>query len=245
MNSLPNNIYYKIFDRSFKASSGKYLYKNESYSKDEIIKNLKAVSADAQADEIVILNQIHGNDVYIANTGTIIGSEPLADASITAKPRLALAIQTADCVPVLITDIKGTIIGAAHCGWKSAYNDILEKLVQAISARSMYDLKAIIGPCINQKSYEIDIEFFNKFTDPNLGGNDENRIFFINSTRSNHYMFDIAGYVKLKLQKLNVEIAMHIDEDTYTNPQKYPSYRRSCHINDPYNSSILSLIMIK
>ena len=72
----------------------------------------------------------------------------------------------------------------------------------------------------------------------------QNARFFIPSTKAEHFMFDLSGYVRLKLEALGVVEIYHIYEDTYTNADKYPSYRRHCHTGEEYGSSILSTIVM-
>jgi len=69
--------------------------------------------------------------------------------------------------------------------------------------------------------------------------------FFIGSNKTDHHMFDLPAFVKFKLEKENINIIRHINEDTYIMKDKYPSYRRSTHTDEIYEQHILSAIMIK
>ena len=245
MFKLPSNVKYRVFDKNFKGSTGKYLIKDDKATAEEVKENRNSICVAQGVKEIAILRQVHGSDVYYATNATEIGAEPEVDAAYTDKKGIVLAIQTADCVPVLITDKTGSIIGAAHCGWKSAFQNILENLVNQMQKKMQLTgdstkLMAIIGPSIHQESYEVTKDYFDVF----LEESPQNARFFIPSTKAEHFMFDLSGYVRLKLEALGVVEIYHIYEDTYTNADKYPSYRRHCHTGEEYGSSILSTIVM-
>ncbi|AGJ01858.1 Laccase domain protein [Rickettsia prowazekii str. NMRC Madrid E] len=103
------------------------------------------------------------------------------------------------------------------------------------------NLIAVIGPAIAQSSYEVDDKYYKTFLSKDIN----NKRFFINSIKENHYMFDLPAFVELKLNESGVKDIKNITEDTYTNPSKYPSKRRSYHMQVPYNEKILSAIVIK
>jgi polyphenol oxidase len=244
MFKLPSNVQYRIFDKSFKASTGRYVAKDKDFSPSfdlNVIKQNRQAVLDAMgAKEIAILHQVHKTGVYYATSGTEVGNEPDMDASYTDKSGILLAIQTADCVPVLIADKAGSVIGGAHCSRECALHDILENLVTKMKHDGALEFVAIIGPSIQQESYELDYTYFENFLDESV----ENARFFIPSSKPDHFLFDTPGYVIEKLRILGIEDIHHIKEDTYTNPEKYPSYRRSCHTNEVYKCNMLSTIMM-
>lgn len=240
MEALINGLVnYKIFDGTFKDSSHRYVKKNNSIDEIEIIRNKKAITDYFKAEDILILNQVHGTDIIDADDNSII--TPEADGSITTRKNLVLAVQTADCVPVLLASGDGKIIGAAHAGWKGAINGIIYNIVNKMIKKGAENLTVLIGPAIAQESYEVDAEYYKAFLDKDLN----NKQFFINSKKENHYMFDLPGFVELQLKQVGVKDIKKIAEDTYTNPAKYPSKRRSYHLQEPYNQNILSTIIIK
>lgn len=181
---------------------------------------------------------MHGNQIVNADDSII--AVPEADGSIATKKNLVLAVQSADCVPVLLASGNGKIIGAAHAGWKGSIN-IISNIVTKMTEKGAKNLIAVIGPAIVQSSYEVDGEYYKAFLSKDIN----NKQFFINSKRENHYMFDLPAFVELKLKEAGVKNIKNIGEDTYTNPLKYPSRRRSLHLQEPYNENILSTIVIK
>ena len=232
-------VYYKIFDKTFKNSSNRYIKKNKFVNETEIAENRKSIIAYFKAQDILILRQVHGNQIIDADN--VIHFEPEVDGSITTKKGLVLAIQTADCVPVLLASNDGRIIGAAHAGWRGSIDNIISNIVAKMIEKGAKNLVAVIGPAIAQSSYEVDERYYQVFLDRDVN----NKQFFINSIRENYYMFDLPAFVESKLKEAGVENIKKITEDTYVNPAKYPSYRRSCHLHETYNESILSAIIIK
>lgn len=240
---IQDKVYYKIFDKTYKASTGAY---NKHKATDvvklaEIQQNIANIKTEYKCDELVILKQIHGTQVIDVDEANL--TEPLeADASVTTRKNIALSILTADCVPVLFSSSDGSVIGAAHCGWKSAKADIIKKLVAKMREKNAQNIHAIIGPSIQQKSYEVDENYYQNFVSDDQTCKD----FFIKSKKYMYYMFDLSGYVRHKIEQENIEIFSHSKDDTCTEEEKYPSYRRSTlNPEDPYNSNILSTIIIR
>ncbi len=235
---VKDKVIVKIYNRSFKESSHYYLLKDREL--EEVQNNHDSVVKDLKASHLCVINQVHGIVIEDANKTWKIGEEPKADGMITNTHGFVLGIQTADCVPVLIASEDGTIIGGAHCGWKSAAGGILKELANKMRAKTNAKLLAIIGPSIQQKSYEVDDNFYNEF----IKNNQENSVFFI-KTGDTKYHFDLPAYVKKQLNDLNITLAYHFNDDTYELPDLYPSHRYSTHCeSQKYKGSILSTISI-
>ena len=100
------------------------------------------------------LDQVHGSDCVYVGADSDLNAAPQADAMWTDQPGLALAIQSADCVPVVMTDTLGTVVGAAHGGWRGLVAGVLPELVRAMSAKPS-DLHAWVGPCIGPTYFEV------------------------------------------------------------------------------------------
>ena len=183
---------------------------------------------------------MHGDHVVDADLLDDFNIEPVADAAVTSKSHVALAIQTADCVPVLLACTSGNVIGAAHCGWKSAKLNIIDRLVEVMRLKQAKEIIAVIGPAIQQFSYEVEQNFYDDF----LKINSDNMVFFIPAITENHFMFDLPAYIVQKLQQQGVSIINRYNDDTYSDEAKYPSYRRACHQgNKQYRGNILSTIV--
>lgn len=241
---IKNKVYYSIFDRSYKSSTHAYArYKTTDAAKlAEITNNISAIKKEFQCKDMLILQQVHGDVVIDADNMMDYDIEPEADAATTTKKDLILAIKTADCVPVILSSNDGTIIGAAHCGWRGAKANIIDKLATMMRNKGCKTIKALIGPAIRQDSYEVDENFYISFLKDNSSHND----FFIKSSLNiDRYMFDLPGFIRFKLRSSDVNDIVSIEEDTYSMFDKYPSFRRSSHTQEIYNQNILTTIAIK
>lgn len=240
---IKDKVYYKIFDRTYTASSGKYsTHRAENATiLAEIQKNIYTIQEKYNLKDLVILKQVHGNKILNVDNKRKHQSQEEADGSLTTTTNIALGILTADCVPVLLASADGSVVGAAHCGWKGSKNNIIAQLHNEMKQKGAIKVKALIGPSIQQQSYEIDENYYQNF----ISENKEYKKLFITSKNQNHYMFDLPGYIKLKLKQENIETIVTIDDDTYELEDKYPSFRRHTHRNEKYDQNILSTIIIR
>jgi YfiH family protein len=180
-------------------------------------------------DRFLSLHQIHSPDAVVA-TGPWSGDKPRADALVTRTEGLAIGVTAADCGPILFVDPAARVIGAAHAGWKGALTGIVESTVDAMEklGADRSGVVAAIGPLIRQHSYEVGGEFVERFLDADA----ENAAYFIPADRAGHSMFDLAGYIRMRLEKAGVLMIDDIGVDTYSDERFY-SYRRSVHRKEP------------
>jgi YfiH family protein len=181
-------------------------------------------------EHFLSLWQIHSPDA-VAVTGPWHGAaRPRADALVTRTQGLAIGVTAADCGPILLVDPNARVIGAAHAGWKGALTGIVESTVEAMEklGAERGGIVAAIGPLIRQHSYEVGGEFVERF----LHADAENALFFIPSARAGHAMFDLAGYIRMRLENAGVLMIDDIGIDTYSDERCY-SYRRSVHRGEP------------
>jgi len=186
--------------------------------------------------------QIHSADAVTVITGNDESDPPKGDALVTDRPNILLGISTADCVPVLFADVKAGVVGAAHSGWKGAITMINENTIEAMEAlgADRAQIVCAIGPCIAQKSYEVDDGFFRRFAEVDPA----NERFFA-SGKPGHYQFDIEGYVASRLAAAGIGTVECLGEDTYSQPDRFFSYRRSCHLNEGDYGAQISLIGLR
>jgi purine-nucleoside/S-methyl-5'-thioadenosine phosphorylase / adenosine deaminase len=173
--------------------------------------------------------QIHSPDAVVA-AGPWEGQRPRADAIVTRTEGLAIGATAADCGPILFVDPNARVIGAAHAGWKGALTGVVESTVAAMEklGAERSGIVAAIGPLIRQHSYEVGGEFVERF----LEADAENAMFFLPATREGHAMFDLAGFIRMRLENAGVLMIDDIGVDTYSDERFY-SYRRSVHRNEP------------
>ena len=159
---------------------------------------------------------------------------------ITKMKGVTLGVVTADCVPIILYDIKNEIIGCIHAGWKGAYADIIKNTILKIKKlNSNNKIFACIGPCIGKKSYEVDLLFYRKF----INQSHKNKKYF-SRKNNNKKLFNLRKFVTDKLKKLKVTIDQ-IDRDTYTEKSNFFSYRRSCKLRKKdYGRCISAINMV-
>jgi YfiH family protein len=187
------------------------------------------------------VHQIHSPDAVIATGPWESASRPRGDAIVTRAKGLAISVTAADCGPILFVDPNARVVGAAHAGWKGALTGIVESTVAAMEklGAERAGIVAAIGPLIRQHSYEVGNEFVERFLDADA----ENALFFIPSTRAGHAMFDLAGFIRGRLEKAGVLMIDDIGVDTYSD-ERYFSYRRSVHRNEPdYGRHVHAIVL--
>lgn len=185
--------------------------------------------------------QVHSPDVAVATGPWPTDERPRADAMVTNVPGLALGVTTADCGPILFVDPQARVIGAAHSGWKGAFTGVLETTIAEMEklGAERGQIIVAIGPLIRQRSYEVGAEFVTRFTDASA----DNERFFIPSTRADHAMFDLAGYIRMRLERAGILLIDDVDVDTYAD-ERFFSYRRSVHRAEPdYGRNIHALVL--
>jgi YfiH family protein len=198
---------------------------------------------DLAPDALVTLYQVHSPTVVEVEQPWRPGGAPKADGMVTAKRGLALGILTADCAPVLFADAEAGVIGAAHAGWRGAFTGVLEETVAAMTrlGASPAKIRAAIGPCIAQSSYEVGPEFHERF----VGADSDNAAFFRASSRPSHHLFDLGGYVTRRLESLGLAEILTTGEDTAADAERYFSYRRATLAGEKDYGRLLSAIALK
>jgi len=234
-----------FFTRKGGASSGIFAGLNcgtGSSDQAEIVAINRARVAEAMGlwvEALVSVHQVHSPDVVTVTTP--LTERPRADAMVTATPGLALAVLTADCQPVLFSDAKAGVIGAAHAGWKGARDGVMEATLDAMETLGARrgDITAVIGPCISQTAYEVGQEFFESFTDDAP----EAQRFFINGNGDRH-LFDLPSYGLWRLRAAGVGHAEWTRHCTYRDPARFYSYRRTTHAGEADYGRQISVIRL-
>ena len=210
-------------------------------NKKTVNKNLNVVSKKmgVEKSKLILMHQTHSNKVIVISKKNY-NKKIISDAMITKMKGVTLGVVTADCVPIILYDIKNEIIACIHAGWKGAYADIIKNTILKIKKlNSNNKIFACIGPCIGKKSYEVDLLFYRKF----INQTHKNKKYF---SRKNNYkkLFNLRKFVTDKLKKLKVTIDQ-IDRDTYAERSNFFSYRRSCKLRQKdYGRCISAINMI-
>lgn len=234
-----------FFTRRGGASSGVFRGLNcgpGSSDQSEIVSINRARVASAMQvapDHLVTLHQVHSADV-IPVTGPL-ADRPRADALVSATPGVALAVLTADCQPVLFADPEAGVVGAAHAGWRGALDGVLEATVDAMEALGAKRgaIRAVIGPSISQRAYEVGPELLEDFIADDAG----NARFFANG-EGDRYMFDLPGFGLHRLRQAGVGQCEWTRHCTYSDPERFFSYRRATHAGEADYGRLISVIRL-
>lgn len=236
LSSMPG-LKHGFFTRATGHSLGLYESLNCGFGseddQDAVAKN-RAVCAEALGvgiSQLLTVHQQHTADAVIAENTWEHSAAPVADALVSTTKGLALAILTADCVPVLFAEPQSRVIGAAHAGWKGAINGVIKNTIEAMinEGAQRTSIRAAIGPCIGAASYEVGPEFLERFIASDPG----NEIYFKTGATEAHFLFDIGSYVEDRIRASGLTSIERIEADTYTQDKLFFSYRRSCHRSEP------------
>lgn len=235
-----------FFSRRGGASSGIYAGLNcgpgSSDQREAVTVNRARVAAavGVTPERLLSLHQTHSTIVVVAGPAGW-SARPRADAMVTATPGLALGILTADCAPVLFADAAAGVVGAAHAGWRGALDGVLEATLDAmerLGARRA-SVHAAIGPTISPRAYEVGPEFFERFTDE---ANGYDRHF--TPGQGDRLHFDLPGFVLGRLREAGVGEAGWIGACTYSEPDRFFSYRRASKAGEPDYGRLVSAIRL-
>ena len=200
-----------------------------------------AVDSVRAGAELATLHQIHSADALYVATAYPDDARPRADAMVTDRPGLVLGILTADCAPVLLADRQAGVVGAAHAGWKGALGGVVEATVAEMErlGADRARIAAAVGPCIARRSYEVDDGFLRRF-----GEADPEHERFFAPGREGHHQFDLEGFVLSRLAESGLTRIEAMGEDTYSQPERFFSYRRATHRGEPAYGRQIGLISL-
>ncbi len=240
-------IKHGFFGRKGGVSSGIYASLNCGFGSNDEAKNVKknrsliAETFGIKLENLLNPYQIHSNIAqYI--TSSFKKDGPRVDAFVTDVPKLAISILTADCAPILFADEKNKIIGAAHAGWQGAFGSIIENTINLMVEKGaqIENIKAAIGPCIGQESYEVTQEYYDRF----INDNAENSKFFKNGIENGKYQFSLKAYCASRLKKAGIIDIDILPHDTCKLEEDFFSNRRRNKAGEPDYGRNLSVIMI-
>lgn len=171
--------------------------------------------------EPVWLEQVHGTLVANADHASCL---PQADACIARHSGSVCVVMTADCLPVLMCDEDGTVVGAAHAGWKGLAAGVIEATVKEMDIAPR-KLMAWLGPAISQDSFEVGAEVRAAFIDHDARASEA----FIRLPENVHgekYHADIYLLAHQRLNTLGISRIYGGNFCTFKQREKFFSYRR-------------------
>ena len=170
--------------------------------------------------EPVWLRQVHGTRVVDATRTSGAGEPTEADAAFSRRAGVVCAVMTADCLPVLFCDDAGTVVAAAHAGWRGLLDGVLEATIHAMGVRG-HDLLAWLGPAIGPQAFEVGEEVRERFVAASAASASAFR-----PTEDGKYLADIYALARQRLAGAGVERIFGGDRCTVSEPATFFSYRR-------------------
>lgn len=244
--ALPG-VRHAFFTRQGGVSKGIYASLNIGRgSKDEpadVAENRRR-AADWFGRPVEALNtcyQIHSATAVVTDRAW--GDErPEADAVVTATPGVICGALAADCAPVLIADAEAGIVASAHAGWQGALGGVVGSAVEAMVKLGADPARmvAAVGPCIGPASYEVGLEFLERFETARPGS----ARFFAPGETADKRMFDLPGFVLSRIAEAGVGQSEWIDRDTCAEPDWFFSNRRAFKQGEPDYGRLVSCIML-
>jgi YfiH family protein len=170
------------------------------------------------------LSQVHGTEAVQAGEG---GAYPEADALWSRRPGVACAVLSADCLPVLLCSVAGDAVAAAHAGWRGLLAGVLESTVSAMHVNGG-ELLAWLGPAIGPGAFEVGPEVRKGFitTATSVQAAAVAECFVPSPMRPGHFFADLYQLARMRLLALGVERVFGGDLCTYSDPERFFSYRR-------------------
>ena len=205
----------------------------------EINRARVAMAMGVEGTNLITVHQVHSATAVPVTSPP--AERPKADAIVSATPGLGLAILTADCQPVLFADAEAGVIGAAHAGWRGALDGVLEATIEGMEelGADRGNIRAVIGPTISQRAYEVGPEFLDQF----LVEDPDNARFFAGG-EGDRVHFDLPSYGLHRLREAGVAEAEWTRHCTYSDPGRFYSYRRTTHAGEADYGRLISVIRL-
>ena len=240
------DVRHGFFTRKGGASSGLFAGLNcgrgSSDQREMVVLNRSRVATamGVSADRLIAVRQVHSADVVTIGADDDLDEigKIQADGMVTCRRDVALGILTADCQPILLADAKSGIIGACHAGWRGSLAGIIETTVAAMKELGAEYIHAVIGPTISQRAYEVGEEFMEEFLmeDPEYSR-------FFSGGPNGRPMFDLPSFGLSRLRAAGAE-AEWCGHCTYSDPERFFSYRRATHEGHADYGRLISAIAL-
>ncbi|MFI4965616.1 MAG: peptidoglycan editing factor PgeF [Caulobacterales bacterium] len=203
--------------------------------------NRRRCAAHFGAERLVTAYQIHSATALVAD-GDWPAGPPQADGVVSGAAGVVCGALAADCAPLLLTDPQARVVAAAHAGWKGALTGVIEATVARMESlgADRNRLRAAVGPCIGPKSYEVGVEFLERFVhfDPAYSQ------FFSRGAAPDKRLFDLPAFVLDRLAAAGVSACEWIGLDTCAEAADFFSNRRAFKRGEPDYGRLLSAIML-
>ena len=194
-------------------------------------------------DKLYGLKQYHSTKAILLSSsgGTARDQRPAGDAYVTTECGVALAVLTADCVPVLFADRKNGVIGAAHAGWRGANGGILGSTVDMMcdNGASLASIEAVMGPAIAKSSYQVGDDCRDAVVNSHPKAS---QFFAIDPKLPQKYLFDLPAFTAWQISRIGLTNIIDLEIDTYDSANNLFSHRRATHAQMPDTGRQIAVI---
>jgi YfiH family protein len=238
-------VRHAFFTREGGVSQGLYASLNAGLgSRDDpaaVAENRRRCASYFGAETVVTAYQVHSATALVAD-GDWPAGPPQADAVVSAASGVVCGALAADCAPILLADPQARVVAAAHAGWKGALTGVVEATVSRMESlgADRNRLRAAVGPCIGPRSYEVGVEFLERFThfDPASGR------FFSAGAAADKRQFDLPAFVLARLAAAGVSACEWVGRDTCAEADRFYSNRRAFKAGEPDYGRLMSAIAL-
>ncbi|HEV7383666.1 MAG TPA: peptidoglycan editing factor PgeF [Phenylobacterium sp.] len=239
-------VRHAFFTRNGGVSEGVYASLNVGLGSnddpDAVRENRRRCAGYFDQEDIVTAYQVHSATALVADGPWPAGPRQ-ADAVVSATTGVVCGALAADCAPILLVDPEARIAAAAHAGWRGALTGVVEATVSRMEGlgADRSRLRAAVGPCIGPQSYEVGVEFLERF----LHVDRTYARFFRAGQTPDKRMFDLPAFVLARLTAAGVEACEWLGHDTCAEADDFFSNRRAFKQGEPDYGRLLSAIMLE
>lgn len=166
------------------------------------------------------MRQVHGTRVLEAGA---VEPDSMGDACIARSPASPCVVSAADCLPVLLCAGNGSVVAAAHAGWRGLSAGLVENTVAEMKIPPS-EIIAWLGPSIGASAYEVGPEVRDAFV-----ARDRNDTIAFSPSLADRWNADLAGLARARLRRCGVGAVYGGELCTHSDPRRFYSYRRDGH----------------
>lgn len=195
-------------------------------------------------DRLATNYQVHSaSAILIQEEEQLAQPRSRGDALVTNLPGVICGALAADCAPVLMVDPEARVVAAVHAGWKGALAGVTDfALIGMVTdfGADVSRIRAVVGPCIGPKSYEVGLEFLETFVAEDAAY----ARFFQPGAGPDKRMFDLPAFVLGRLTAAGVTTCEWVGHDTCAESDEFFSNRRAFKLGEPDYGRLLSAIVL-
>jgi len=193
------------------------------------------------SNHLLTAYQIHSATAHVVTAPWT--EPPKGDALATRAPGLALGALAADCAPILLADAEARVVASAHAGWQGALTSVAEAAIEAMVGLGAVRerIVAVVGPCIAQASYEVGLEFLERF----VTAQPSSARFFAAGATADKRQFDLPGFVLDRLRGAGIADCAWIGRDTCAEADEFFSNRRAVKTGEDGYGRLMAAIMLE